>query len=263
MDPQSLGLPPAGLRGKVAIVTGVSRRQGIGAAICRAFAACGVDLLFTYWLPFDRNLNYDADEAGVAALAEELRQTGNRVQSLSLDLSLPESPKRLMDLAVERLGVPSILVNNAAHWSGGGIDALDAAALDAHYAVNVRGMALLSAEFVRRYDGRPGGRIINLTSGQAITPMSREIAYATTKGAVEAFTVSLAAGVASHGITVNAVDPGGTDTGWMSEELKAAFTAQMAMGRVGQPEDAARLIVFLAGDAGEWITGQILHSRGA
>lgn len=87
--------------------------------------------------------------------------------------------------------------------------------------------------------------------------------YATTKGAVEAFTCSLAAEVASMGITVNAVDPGATDTGWMTDGAKAEIAQEMGMGRVGQPEDAARLIAFLASDTGAWITGQVIHSRGA
>ena len=263
MDMLSLGMPPMGLQGHVAIVTGVSRRQGIGAAVCRAFALCGADILFTHWRAFDRETAYGADEDGPVAIERELRAQGVRVHSLEVDLSAPEASGQVLDATVERLGTPTILVNNAAHDSPGGILELDAAMLDRHYAVNVRGMALLCAEFVRRYPGGPGGRIINLSSGQAITPMPKSLAYATTKGAVEAFTFSLAAEVASRGITVNAVDPGGTDTGWMTEELKADITRQMGMGRVGQPEDAARLITFLASEAGGWITGQVLHSRGA
>jgi 3-oxoacyl-[acyl-carrier protein] reductase len=129
--------------------------------------------------------------------------------------------------------------------------------------MNVRAMALLSVEFARRYPGGPGGRIINLSSGQALGAMPAELAYAATKGAVEAFTSSLAAGVAAKGITVNAIDPGATDTGWMTDELKAVESAKMAVGRVGLPSDAARLVVFLASDAGQWITGQTIHSRGA
>jgi 3-oxoacyl-[acyl-carrier protein] reductase len=224
---------------------------------------CGVDLLFTHWLPFDQRLGYEADEEGIAAIEAELRGYRVRVESAALDLSAAESAEQVMELAVERLGVPSILVNNAAHWSGGGIETLDAAALDAHFAVNVRAMALLCAAFVRRYPGGPGGRIINLTSGQSVGPMPGELAYAMSKGAVEAFTVSLAPAVATRGITVNAVDPGATDTGWMTDVQREEWASGMAMGRVGQPKDAARLIVFLASDAGAWVTGQVLHSRGA
>lgn len=264
MDNEPLGMPPAGLRGKIAIVTGVSRRQGIGAAVCRAFADCGVDLLFTHWRAFDRRAGY-ADEEGPATIAEELRGTGVRIEHLEIDLSPADSPRRVIEAAVERLGIPSILVNNATHDPPGnrGIATLDAAELDLTYAVNIRGMALLTAEFIRHYAGGPGGRIINLTSGQSLGPMPDSLAYATTKGAVEAFTVSLAPAVAAHGVTVNAVDPGATDTGWMTDDQKTAWAAEMGMGRVGRPMDAARLITFLASDAGAWLTGQVIHSRGA
>lgn len=263
MDARSLGMPPAGLAGKVAIVTGVSRRQGIGAAVCRAFAACGVDILFTHWRAFDRETAYGADEDGPMAIENELRAEGVHVANVEADLSSPDAPGQVLDLAMERLGTPSILVNNAAHDTPAGILEIDASVLDRHYAVNVRGMALLCKEFVRRYPGGPGGRIINLSSGQALTPMPESLPYATTKGAVEAFTFSLATEVAARGITVNAVDPGGTDTGWMSDEFRAGLTQRMNMGRVGLPEDAARLIAFLASEAGGWITGQVIHSRGA
>jgi 3-oxoacyl-[acyl-carrier protein] reductase len=123
-------------------------------------------------------------------------------------------------------------------------------------------MALLSAGFARRYRGGPGGRIINLSSGQSRGPMQQELAYVATKGAVEAFTVSLAAEVAPLGITVNAVNPGPTDSGWMSEEVKENVLARMGLGRLGVAEDAARLVAFLASEDGGWITGQVLHSEG-
>jgi 3-oxoacyl-[acyl-carrier protein] reductase len=92
--------------------------------------------------------------------------------------------------------------------------------------------------------------------------MPEELAYAATKGAVEAFTVSLAAGVAAKGITVNAVDPGPTDTGWMTPDLQAFLLPRFPRGRIGTPDDAARLIAFLASEAAEWITGQVVHSNG-
>jgi 3-oxoacyl-[acyl-carrier protein] reductase len=91
-----------------------------------------------------------------------------------------------------------------------------------------------------------------------------KIPYIATKGAIEAFTTTFAAEVAPRGITVNAVDPGATDTGWISADpaLKRSLLEHAPFGRLGQPEDAARLIAFLASDAGEWITGQVIHSRG-
>ncbi len=195
-------------------------------------------------------------------MLEELRGAGARAETLELDLSLPESPERLLDVAAERLGPPSILVNNAAYSKRDGYESLDIATLDAHYGVNLRATALLSVAFARRFDGGTGGRIINLTSGQSLGPMPGELAYAATKGAIEAFTRTLAAEVGHKGITVNAVNPGPTDTGWMTEDLKRELSARFPAGRVGEPEDAARLVAFLAGDEAAWISGQVLHSEG-
>jgi len=250
------------LQGQVAIVTGASRRVGIGAAICRALAAKGANIFFTHWRVYDRSMAWGADEDGPAALQSELRLMGVSCEYMEADLSLPDTPARILDQAERQLGSTSILVNNAAYSTLDGYEKLDAATLDAHYAVNVRGTLLLSVEFARRFAGQHGGRIINMTSGQSLGPMPSELAYATSKGAVEAFTVSLSAAVASKGITVNAVDPGPTNTGWMSDEIKAFVLSHSPKGRIGQPEDAARLVAFLASDEAGWITGQVIHSDG-
>jgi 3-oxoacyl-[acyl-carrier protein] reductase len=251
------------LSGRVAIVTGASRLEGIGAAICLALASHGADVLFTHWLKYDQLHGVPDDGSGVGELEDRLRAMGSKAHALEVDLSKPGAAIEVLDVTRDALGSPSILVNNAAHSTTDGYERLDAAMLDAHHSVNVRSMALLSVEFARHFEGGSGGRIINLTSGQGVGPMPDELAYAASKGAVEAFTVSLAAGVAEKGITVNAIDPGATDTGWMSDDLKAAIIRRMAFGRFGQPSDAARLAVFLASDAGQWITCQIIHSRGA
>ena len=251
-----------GLHGRLAIVTGASRRTGIGAAVCRALATDGADIFFTHWRSFDRILPQGVDEDGPARLQKELQELGVKCESLEIDLSKIDAPKHILDEVELRLGSPSILVNNAAYSTRDGFEVLDAATLDAHYTVNMRGTFLLTVEFARRLSGKSGGRIINLTSGQSIASMPGELAYAATKGAVESFTVSLSAELASHGITVNAVDPGPTDTGWMTEELRQELLPRFPMGRIGQPEDAARLIAFLASDEAAWITGQVIHSRG-
>ncbi len=251
-----------GLRGRVALVTGVGRRRGIGSAICRALAARGADVVFSHWKPYDRAAPMPPDEDEPGALLEELRATGVRAEGVEIDLSRPDSPERLLDAAASLLGAPSILVNAAAHSVRDGFEALDAETLDAHHAVNVRATGLLSVHFARRYQGGSEGRIVNFSSGQSLGPMIGELAYAASKGAIEAFTRTLAAEVGHKGITVNAINPGPTDTGWMTEELREALAAKFPSGRVGEPEDAARLVAFLAGDEAAWITGQIIHSEG-
>jgi 3-oxoacyl-[acyl-carrier protein] reductase len=182
---------------------------------------------------------------------------------MSADLADVETPKRIMDAVEERFGGASVLVNNAVHDT---MDApfheLDAQTLDAYYAVNIRGTMLLSVEFARRFTRGAGGRIVNLTSGQGRGPMPGKLAYVATKGAIEAFTVTLSAEVAPSGITVNAVDPGPTDTGWMTDEVREYLLPRFPMGRIGQAEDAARLIAFLASENAAWVTGQIIRSTG-
>jgi 3-oxoacyl-[acyl-carrier protein] reductase len=93
-------------------------------------------------------------------------------------------------------------------------------------------------------------------------PLPGELAYAAGKGAIEWLAVSAAAELAPRGITVNAVDPGPTDTGWMSQELAAAIHHKSPMGRIGRPTDAAELVAFLCSDRGGWITGQVIRSDG-
>ena len=92
--------------------------------------------------------------------------------------------------------------------------------------------------------------------------MPGELAYAATKGAIEAFTLSLAAEVAPLGITVNAMDPGPTDTGWMTSQMKQDWAVSSGVPKFNQPNDAARVIVFLASDAARHMTGQVIHARG-
>lgn len=250
---------------RVAIVTGASRRQGIGAAICRALAQREIDVFFTHWTAADA---WSPDPDGPEALLDELRGLGSDAASLDVDLARPNAATIVMDEVVRHIGQPTILVNNAAHSTRDGFMALDAATLDAHYAVNLRTTALLSVEFARRHVAHRNqvegatARIITMTSGQGLGPMPGELAYIATKGAIDAFTVTLAAELAPHQITVNAVDPGATDTGWMTPEFASELRRQSPTGRIGQPEDAAHLVAFLASDEAAWITGQVIRSRG-
>jgi 3-oxoacyl-[acyl-carrier protein] reductase len=225
-------------------------------------AADGADIFFTYWRPYDASMPWGAEPEYPERLKGELSSLRVRVENLELDLSLPTAPAQLLDAAETALGTPSILVNNATHSTMTSYSELDAATLDAHYAVNVRASCLLAVEFARRFRTGQGGRIISMTSGQSRGPMPGELAYVATKGAIEAFTLSLAPAVAPLGITVNAVNPGPVDTGYMTDELRRILLPKFPFGRMGEPDDAARLVAFLASDEGAWITGQVIHSEG-
>ncbi len=246
---------------RIAVVTGASRRRGIGSAICRALGQANLDVFFTHWHDYDRTMPWGAEEDEPAQLQQYLHELGLRCEYMQVDLSRPEAPASIIDTVEQHLGKPSILVNNATHDEfQASFELLDAATLDKYYAVNMRGTILLSTEFARRFAFRSGGRIINLTSGQGLSAMPGKLPYVATKGAIDAVTVTLAKELAARGITVNAIDPGPTDTGWMTDEIKQQL--DLPMGRVGQPEDAARLVTFLASEEAEWITGQIIRSRG-
>jgi 3-oxoacyl-[acyl-carrier protein] reductase len=223
----------------IALVTGAGNPRGIGAACVRALAAREAIVAYTV-MPGETQ----PDLPGTAVAA---------------DLAEADAAQRLLDTVTERVGHPSVLVNNAAHSTRDGYEALDAATIDAHYAVNVRAPMLLSALLARA--GRPG-RIVNLVSGQFLGPMPGELAYTASKGALEAFTRQLAAEVAHLGITVNAVGPGPNDTGWIDDELRARLLPRFPMGRVGRPEDAAAVVSWLCSEEAAWVTGQVIHAEG-
>jgi 3-oxoacyl-[acyl-carrier protein] reductase len=247
---------------KLAIVTGASRRQGIGAAICRELADSGFDIFFTYWSGYDKQMPWSIEKGEPLILLEELLEKGINAASLELDLTEESATARLFDAVSSELGMPDVLVNNAAYSTNNDFSNLTPVELDLHYMINIRATTLLSIEFARRFSKGIGGRIINMSSGQFKGPMPGELAYAATKGAIDALTITLSAEIANLGITVNAINPGPTDTGWMTKSIKNEILPRFPYGRVGQPEDAAKLVKFLASDEASWITGQILHSEG-
>lgn len=247
---------------KVAIVTGASRLKGIGAAICRELADAGFDIFFTYWTDYDKDMPWGILNAEPRELKDELLKRGVNAVCMELDLTKDTSPQKLFESVAFNWESFDVLVNNAAYSTSNDFSNLTPSELDRHYLVNIRATTLLSIEFARRFNKNSGGRIINMTSGQFRGPMPGELAYATTKGAIDALTITLSAELASRGITVNAVNPGPTDTGWMDEEIRQALLPKFPFGRVGNAADSAKLVKFLASDEAEWITGQILHSEG-
>ncbi|RDI43157.1 SDR family oxidoreductase [Falsibacillus pallidus] len=247
---------------QMAIVTGATRMVGIGAAICLALADKGFDILYTYWPSYDRIHHDEYSQNEHEKLLELLLEKGVKAEGIEIDLSCRDAYKDIMDRANQFESKLCVLVNNAAYSTRSNYEELDAEELDRHYFVNIRNTALLSSEFCKNISFGVRGKIINMTSGQSLGAMPGELAYAASKGAVEAFTKTLAAEAAPKGITVNAVNPGPTDTGWMTEEIKRELNGRFPFGRPGQPMDAARLVAFLASPEAEWITGQVIHSEG-
>jgi 3-oxoacyl-[acyl-carrier protein] reductase len=185
---------------------------------------------------------------------------GARSLYIEADLSEAEAAGYLFDSAEQALGAITALVAVHTYDPGGGLFDITPAEFDRHMAINPRATLLLAAEFARRFSGPRGrGRIVTFTSG---LPLKGSIGYAASKGAIEWITVSAAAELAASGITVNAVNPGPNDTGWMSEEVRQRITNESPLGRIGRPEDTAELIRFLCSGQSGWITGQILASDG-
>ena len=266
LSPDQLRRDPLPLRGRTALVTGVSRRVGIGYAVARRLAALGASLFLHHYAPHDRDQPWGDDPGGpqavVAGVRGALAVADASVHHLELDLALPEAPARLIEAAADAFGHLDILVCNHARGGDGPLGTLDAALLDAIWAVNTRSTILLTQAFAARHDGRPGGRVIFMTSGQDLGPMTGEVAYAASKGALASITKTLADQLADQRITLNAVNPGPVDTGYASPEAHEAVRRHFPQQRWGVPDDPARLIAWLVTDEAVWITGQVINSEG-
>ena len=247
---------------QIAIVTGTSRLKGIGKAICVELAKSGIDIFFTFWTDYDKQMPWSIDENEPDLIQTEIRNLGVRCEKLELNFLEDTSIESLFNEVENKLGFATILVNNATYSTQTSIEKITAEELDKHYIVNFKVPTLLISEFVRRFQGQKNGRIINLTSGQTLSFMNNEIAYATTKSAIETLTRTISQEIANKGITINAVNPGLTDTGWLDEKQEKIFKDRFPMGRLGQPTDVAKLISFLASENAEWVTGQVIHSEG-
>lgn len=250
---------------RVALITGVSRRDGIGYAIASRLAALGFDLALTHYAPHDDALPWGGDDvrAVVSGIAERL-VPGRRVVDVSADLADPDAPAHVVAFAREQLGQVDALVANHARSGGDGpLGEATAAMLDGHWAVNARSSLLLAKEVAAQHDGRPGGRIVFLTSGQQLGPMPDEVCYAAAKAALAGITPTIAHELAPRGFTVNCVNPGPVDSGsYVDDALREKLKDTFPFGRWGEPDDPARLIAFLVSDEGRWITGQVINTEG-
>ena len=273
LTPDQLRRDPLPLRGRVAVVTGVSRRAGIGYAIARRLAAQGASLVLHHFSAHDRDQPRGADpggpEAVIVGVTAALADPDATVRHQEADLSEPDAPARLIEAAGATSRFLDILVCNHARSGGDGpLGTLTAEMLDAHWAANTRSSILLAQAFaaVRGEGevggGRPGGRIVFMTSGQDLGPMTPEVAYAASKGALASITRTLADQLAGQAITLNTVNPGPVDTGYAPPEAHEIVRRHFPLGRWGAPDDPARLVAWLVTDEAAWITGQVINSEG-
>ncbi|MFC9678507.1 SDR family oxidoreductase [Streptomyces sp. NPDC056948] len=266
-SPEELRRDPLPLRGRTALVTGASRRGGIGHAVARRLAAYGASVYLHHHVPHDADMPWGADrtEDVVASVRDALGDPEARVVAGPGDLADPAVPAELIGRAADALGgrLDILVANHAQSGFDGSLDEIDTTMLDRHWAVDTRSVLLLVQAHARLRPSGPGGRVVMMTSGQDIASgMPGEIAYALQKGALASITRSLATTLAEHAITVNTVNPGPVDTDYLTGEAYEAVEARFPAGRWGMPDDPARLIAWLATDEAEWVTGQVIDSEG-
>ncbi|UNO43640.1 SDR family oxidoreductase [Streptomyces sp. MST-110588] len=266
----SLRRVPHPLLGRTALVTGASRRAGIGYAVARRLAAYGASVYLHHHVLHDAAQPWGADPAGPEAVAEGVRELlapGAALAHGPADLTAADAPARLVTTAARALGgrLDILVANHALSGRDGTLDAVDADMLDAHWAADARSVILLVQAYakLRGPERRAGGRVVMLTSGQDLGGgMPEEIAYALAKGALASVTRTLATALADLGVTVNTVNPGPVDTGYADEQTRERVAGRFPGGRWGVPDDPARLIAWLSTDEAGWITGQVINSEG-
>ena len=244
------------LAGRVALVTGVSRSIGIGAAVATRLDDLGATVAATGWSPHDVEMPWGADPVGALPFA-----VGQH------DLEDPEVPSALIDEVVSTHGRIDIVVAVHARSSHASFAEVTAAELDRCWAANVRSIVLLAQRLAERHepappDSAPIGRMLWFTSGQHLGPMDGEIAYAVSKGALHQMTRSVDHALSARRIIANCINPGPVDTGYATGAAHDAVARMFPDHRWGTPDDVANLVGFLAGDDGAWIRGQVLDSEG-
>ncbi|MEU7763552.1 SDR family oxidoreductase [Nocardia sp. NPDC049190] len=248
------------LEGKIALVTGGSR--GIGRAIAQRLGRDGATVAVAY----------ARDETAAKEVVERIGKDGGRAFALHAELGSHGDAAALwaaFDVHADEYtpgGVVDIIVNNAGIGRSSDLASLTEDSFDEVFAVNVRAPFFIVQQGLRRL--RDGGRIINISSGAARLAMPEIIAYGATKGALDTFTLNLAKELGPRGITANSVAPGIIDTdvnaSWLrgDPQAEAHAAAMAALGRVGQPDDVADIVAFLASDDARWVTGRVIDATG-
>ena len=238
--------------GKVAVVTGSSR--GIGAAIAERLAADSFTVV----------INYAGGAVEAEALAGKIEQTGGRAITVQADVSNSAAVARMFDMVDAAFGGVDVLVNNAGIMRLASLAEADDALFDSQVAINLKGSFNTLRQAAKRLRG--GGRIINLSSSVVGLYQPTYAIYAATKAGVEAMTHILSKELRGRNITVNCIAPGPTATALFldgkPQQVIDHLTKLAPLERLGQPEDIANAVAFLAGPDGAWINGQILRANG-
>jgi 3-oxoacyl-[acyl-carrier protein] reductase len=237
---------------RTAIVTGAAR--GIGAGIARRLAADG----------FQTVVNYSSSEGKAREVATDIESAGGRAMVVQADVSDPRAVREMFDQSEAAFGPIDVVVNNAGILKIAPLAQVSDEDYQRLVAVNLTGTFNGMREAARRV--RDGGRIISLSTSIVGTYLPAHGVYAATKAAVETLTHILAKELGSRGVAVNAVSPGPVATELLltgrSEELIQRLTAEIPMGRLGQPDDIAPIVSYLAGPDSGWISGQVIRANG-
>ena len=242
------------LSGKVAIVTGASK--GIGAAIARRFAEAGAAV----------TVNYASDKAGAERVVDEIVRKGGKAAAIQADVGKSADVKRLFAETKAALGTPSILVNNAGVFTFGPLEAVTEEDFHRQFDTNVLGTLLATREAASAFDGQ-GGSVINLSTISSVNPVPNSVVYSASKSAIDAITKALSKELGDRKIRVNAIAPGMTETEGFKDlgitiETAKAIGLPIPLGRLGQPDDIARVALFLASDQSSWLTGERISASG-
>jgi 3-oxoacyl-[acyl-carrier protein] reductase len=242
------------LAGKVAVVTGASK--GIGAGIARALAADGAAVV----------VNYASSKAGAEAVVEQIIANGGKAIAVQGDVTDATQAQAVIDAAITTFGRLDVLVNNSGVYGFAPIGEVTAEQYRQMFDINVLGLLLITQAATKHLG--EGGSIINISSSITSVLLPDSAVYSGTKGAVDAITGVLANELGPRKIRVNAILPGvveteGTHTAGISgSEMENGIVGQTPLGRVGQPDDIARVAVFLASDDAGWVTGEKITVSG-